>query len=286
MLAARFRPVSEKKAGDCILNWKKMFWLVAMGLLCLALFAVVDARKEAIYNVPDNINPDAVRDEPLVLSTPTPAPIQDPWPDIDITLPQYAMVNSSRLLASSYTPDVSQINGSYMMFDTAALPYLEAMLQDLRDHGYGVYVGGAYRSYSYQKERFDGKCYNIALEMGIEGKEIWLLPEYQAAVQEAKKYVMEPGASEHQLGLAVDLYDRQYVATKYERMNQDFYKYLDSICANYGFIKRYPTRKLLLTGWDEPWHYRYVGVEAATFIMNNNLCYEEFYAHYVPDFEY
>ena len=56
--------------------------------------------------------------------------------------------------------------------------------------------------------------------------------------------------------------------------------------AQYGFIKRYPTRKLLLTGWDEPWHYRYVGVEAATFIMQNNLCYEEFYSHYVPDFEY
>ena len=72
----------------------------------------------------------------------------------------------------------------------------------------------------------------------------------------------------------------------YENMNQEFFKYLDSICAKYGFIKRYPTRKLLLTGWDEPWHYRYVGVEAATFIMEQGLCYEEFYAHYVPDFEY
>lgn len=269
------------------MNWKKIFWLVGMGLLCLALAAVVSARRDISTQFPDNINPDAERIETATLSTPTPAPIQDPWPDIDITLPQYAMVNSSRLLASSYVPDVSKIeNSGNMMFDTAALPYLEAMLQDLRDNGFGVYVGGAYRSYSYQKQRFDGKCYNIALEMGIEGKEIWLLPEYQVAVEEAKKYVMEPGASEHQLGLAVDLYDRQYVAQSYERMNQNFYNYLDSICANYGFIKRYPTRKLLLTGWDEPWHYRYVGVEAATFIMNNNLCYEEFYAHYVPDFEY
>ena len=106
------------------------------------------------------------------------------------------------------------------------------------------------------------------------------------AVEEAKKYTMEPGSSEHQLGLAVDLYDKQYVAQNYDHMNQKFYEYLDSICAHYGFIKRYPTRKLLLTGWDEPWHYRYVGEEAATFIMNNKLCYEEFYAHYVPDFEY
>lgn len=269
------------------LNWKKISWLIGMGLMCIALIAVVSARIDVASNFPDNIDPDAVKEEKLVLSTPTPAPIQDEWPDIDITLPQYAMVNSSRLLASSYVPDVSKIEGTYnMMFDTAALPYLEALMQDLRDNGFGVYIGGAYRSYSYQKQRFDGKCYNIALEMGIEGKEIWLLPEYQKAVEEAKKYTMEPGSSEHQLGLAVDMYDKQYVAQNYDHMNQRFYEYLDSICANYGFIKRYPTRKLLLTGWDEPWHYRYVGQEAATFIMNNKLCYEEFYAHYVPDFEY
>ncbi len=271
-----------------MLNWKKIGWLVCMGMLCLALVAVVSARVAAANNYPDNMPPRPDKEEEEInQTTPTPSPIQDEWPDIDITLPQYAMVNSNKLLASSYVPDVSKIDGTYnMMFDTAALPHLEALIQDLRDNGFGVYVGGAYRSYSYQKQRFDGKCYNIALEMGIEGKEIWLLPEYQLAVEEAKKYTMEPGASEHQLGLAVDLYDKQYVAQNYDHMNQRFYEYLDSICANYGFIKRYPTRKLLLTGWDEPWHYRYVGVEAATFIMNNKLCYEEFYAHYVPDFEY
>ena len=152
------------------LNWKKVGWLIGMGLMCIALIAVVSARIDVATNFPDNIDPDAVKEEKPMLSTPTPAPIQDEWPDIDITLPQYAMVNSTKLLASSYVPDVSKIEGTYnMMFDTAALPYLEALMQDLRDNGFGVYIGGAYRSYSYQKQRFDGKCYNIALEMGIEG---------------------------------------------------------------------------------------------------------------------
>ena len=186
-------------------------------------------------------------------------------------------------------PDVSEIQGTqyHMMFDSAALPHLEEMLQDLRDNGFGVYIGSAYRSYSYQKQLFDGKAYNIALEMGLEGKEIWLLPEYQEAVARAKTITMEPGSSEHQLGLAVDLFDRHYNSPLvYENMNKKFYEYLDSICAKYGFIKRYPTRKLLLTGWDEPWHYRYVGVEAATFIMEQGICYEEFYKHYNPDFMY
>ena len=106
------------------------------------------------------------------------------------------------------------------------------------------------------------------------------------SAEEAKKYVMYPGSSEHQLGLAVDIMDRQYKSLIYENMDQDFFAWLDEHCAEYGFIKRYPTRKLLLTGWDEPWHYRYVGVEAATYIMEHGICYEEFYKHYMPDFKY
>ena len=70
----------------------------------------------------------------------------------------------------------------------------------------------------------------------------------------------------------------------YDAMDKEFFNYLDSICAKYGFIKRYPNTKLPLTGWNEPWHYRYVGVEAATFIMEHGICYEEFYAHYDPEF--
>jgi len=259
-----------------------------MALLCLVLFTLVDSRLEISENRPDNVNPRTDNTEVYFTPpSPTPEPIKGEWPDIDINLPQYAMVNSKKLLASTYAPDVSLISGTWsMMFDTAILPQLEAMLQDLRDQGFGVYVGGAYRSYSYQKQRFDGKCYSIALEMGIQGKEIWLLPEYQKAVTEAKKYMMEPGSSEHQLGLAVDLYDKEYVAVSYERMNQKFYEYLDAHCAEYGFIKRYPTRKLLLTGWDEPWHYRYVGAVAASYIMEHGICYEEFYKHYMPEFKY
>ena len=114
----------------------------------------------------------------------------------------------------------------------------------------------------------------------------YLDPKYQEAAAEAEKYTMKPGASEHQLGLAVDLMDKLYTNLNYEKMDHEMFDWLDEHCAEYGFIKRYPTRKLLLTGYDEPWHYRYVGVEAATFIMEHGLCYEEFYKHYVPDFTY
>ena len=275
---------------------KRVTWILLMAVLCLVLYTVVRSRAENMTDVilggaeggiisSDSVNYTALN------QTPTPEPTEDIWPDIDITLSQYSLINSdpSHLLSSSYMPDVSEIKGTqyHMMFDSAALPHLEEMLQDLRDNGFGVYIGSAYRSYSYQKQLFDGKAYNIALEMGLEGKEIWLLPEYQDAVARAKTITMEPGSSEHQLGLAVDLFDRHCNSPLvYENMNKKFYEYLDSICAKYGFIKRYPTRKLLLTGWDEPWHYRYVGVEAATFIMEQGICYEEFYKHYNPEFMY
>ncbi len=221
----------------------------------------------------------------------TPVPTEDIWPKIDITQSRYALVTDkdpNHILNSLFEPDCDQIQGTTEYFDKAALPELEAMLQDLRDHGFGIYVGSGYRTYSYQKRLFDGKASQIALEMGVPyDKEMYLDERYKEAVEEAKTITAYPGSSEHQLGLAVDLFDKVYYKPlTYSNMNKKFFDYLDSICADYGFIKRYPTRKLLLTGWDEPWHYRYVGTEAAKFIMEQGICYEEFYKHYLPDFEY
>lgn len=273
------------------MNKRKTLWLLCMAALCLVLYTIVVSRAESktdvifggadgAYVQSDSIsfaNSDAAE---------TPEPTEDIWPDIDITLVQYTMVRDGSPLSSSYEPvSIAQISGTYMLFDGAALPHLEEMLQDLRDAGFSVYVAGAYRTYSYQEKLFNGKASQIAAGMNPPVDD-YLDPRYQEAVEEAKTITMFPGTSEHQLGLAVDLMDRQYSKMVYENMNQAFFEYLDAHCAEYGFIKRYPTRKLLLTGWDEPWHYRYVGVEAATFIMENNLCYEEFYAHYVPEFQY
>ena len=276
------------------LKRNRILWILSVAFLSLVLVTIVRSRMEnrtdVIFGGADGAY---VRSDSVSFldpnATPTPEPTVDIWPKINIELPQYYIVNDDHPIASpNYQPeDISVIEGTgYMMFDTATRPYLEAMIQDMKDHGFNVYVAGAYRSYSYQKYLFDGKASQIALGMGMEGDEIWLDPRYQEAVDQARTITMFPGTSEHQLGLAVDLMDRPYSKMVYENMNHKFFEYLDSICADYGFIKRYPTRKLLLTGWDEPWHYRYVGVEAARFIMEQGLCYEEFYAHYVPDFEY
>ena len=87
------------------------------------------------------------------------------------------------------------------------------------------------------------------------------------AVKQAEQWVAVPGYSEHQLGIAVDLNGATY----------DLYLWLQENSYKYRFIFRYPGNKTDITGIaEEPWHYRYVGVEAATKIYQQGLCLEEY----------
>ena len=271
---------------------KKTLWILTMMALCLVLYTIVVSRMETGANIifggedgafirADSMNFD-------VGPTETPEPTEDIWPKLSRNdfddLEYLKMVNTNNLLSSAYEPEVSRIERTrYMMFSTEYMPYLDALLDGIEAAGFDYFIGGAYRSYSYQAHVFNSKASQIAVGMGISD---YLDPRYQEAAEEAKTITAFPGASEHQLGLAVDILDRNRQRLVYADMNQELYAWLDAHCAEYGFIKRYPTRKLLLTGWDEPWHYRYVGVEAATFIMEQGICYEEFYKHYFPEFEY
>lgn len=85
--------------------------------------------------------------------------------------------------------------------------------------------------------------------------------------EQAKQWVAVPGYSEHQLGLAVDINAATY----------DVYFWLQENSYKYGFIFRYPAGKTDITGTaEEVWHYRYVGVEAATEIYERGICLEEY----------
>ncbi|MBR1560789.1 MAG: M15 family metallopeptidase [Clostridia bacterium] len=83
----------------------------------------------------------------------------------------------------------------------------------------------------------------------------------------------QPGASEHQTGLAFDVTTE--TANGFESTPQ--YAWLSQHAHEYGFIQRYPANKADITGISyEPWHYRYVGVEVATQIHNTGMTLEEF----------
>ena len=273
---------------------KKTMWIITMLGLCLVLYTIVVSRMESSTNVIFGGAEDAfVRTDSMnftdLSATETPEPTVDIWPKL--TTDDFEknhclwMVRENSLLSSAYKPDIAKISRTrYMMYSTEYMAELDAFLDAIEDAGFEYFIGAAFREYSFQTHLFNSKASQIAYEMGLSAD--YLDPKYQEAVEKAKTIVMYPGSSEHQLGVAIDIFDQNRSRLVYSEMNQELFAWLDEHCAEYGFIKRYPTRKLLLTGWDEPWHYRYVGKEVATFIMEQGLCYEEFYAHYFPDFEY
>lgn len=88
----------------------------------------------------------------------------------------------------------------------------------------------------------------------------------------ASEWVAAPGTSEHQLGIAVDIN-----ADKTKSTNDEVYTWLAEHAWEYGFILRYPKDKENVTGTGyEPWHYRYVGKEAAKEIWQEGCCLEEY----------
>ena len=290
---------------------KRTAWLMVMACLGLLLYTMVIARSQRIDEKVIFGGYDDVYAGKDLVSYSDPNYQEEvvddglDWPDIDITLPQYSMVNANNLLSSAYEPDLAlkedgetyePIYGTrYQYFDAAAKKYLDEMLQKMTELGFTPYIASSYRTYSYQSQLVNTKAFGIFMEMGYtfgdyndhgteEGTEVY--NAYQLAAEKAKKYTAAPGASEHQLAMAVDIWDRERERLgAYDNMNEEFRNWLEEHACEYGFIQRYPSKKCLRTGWDEPWHYRYVGVEVAKFIHENDICYEEFYKHYSPNFD-
>lgn len=99
----------------------------------------------------------------------------------------------------------------------------------------------------------------------------------------ADKIAARPGYSEHQTGLALDIFSKDNTTTSNFK-GSAAHIWLQENSYRFGFIERYQEGKEDITGFAaEAWHYRYVGVEAATFIYNNNITFEEYYAYFVEE---
>ena len=96
----------------------------------------------------------------------------------------------------------------------------------------------------------------------------------------ADTYSARPGHSEHQTGLAVDVHNTVLPYTSFDKTNE--FTWMKENAHKYGFILRYPKDKTNITGYDyEPWHNRYIGVEHATYIYENNITFDEYYIKYL-----
>ena len=178
-----------------------------------------------------------------------------------------ALVNEGHPLDTSYVPaEMTEIE-SERSVDSRIADDLKQMLSDAKDAGLSMYVASAYRSYEKQREVFNNTMQD------------WISQGYSPlnAYDETKKSVAVPGTSEHATGLAVDIISSEYEALDDRQGDTEEQKWLMEHCWEYGFILRYPSDKSGVTNIVyEPWHYRYVGKEAAKEITEQNITLEEY----------
>ena len=172
------------------------------------------------------------------------------------------LVNRWNPLPSDYQFEKEELSGGQAV-DARIYPELQQMFDDARAEGVTPHISSSYRTNAEQQEIMDDKIAEYESE-GYSADE---------AKTAAEKWVAIPGTSEHELGLAVDIttnnWDTQDANIVWDWLNEN--------CWKYGFIRRYPEDKTDITGViNEPWHYRYVGKEAAKEIMEQGICLEEY----------
>ncbi len=168
------------------------------------------------------------------------------------------LVNEDNLLSSDYVPEdlvnlyemrhaFRLANAEIYMTREAYEPMQEMFLAAEHEDVNGFIITSGYRSYERQKEIY---------------------------AESEPGYAQKPGASEHQTGLCFDV-TAMNSGDGFENTEQ--YRWLRQNAYKYGFIQRYPANKSHITGIaHEPWHYRYVGVDAAEYIHKNNITLEEY----------
>lgn len=178
------------------------------------------------------------------------------------------LVNPWNKIPDDFTVNLTHF-GNGQAVDERIYPDLQAMLEDARAEGLSPIVRSSYRTTEMQEDLYANKISRLR-KQGYPREE---------AETEAAKWVAVPGTSEHQLGLAVDIVAESYQALVRQQEDTAEQKWLIENAHRYGFVLRYPEEKSQITGIGyEPWHYRYVGREAAKQMYESGLCLEEYLA--------
>lgn len=192
--------------------------------------------------------------------------LSEPW--------ALVLVSSRHPLPQDTAEPVLTALSNGLEVDSRIYASLIDMLNGAQDAGLSPVVCSAYRSRASQETLFANKVQEY-LDEGLSQSE---------AQAQAGTWVAVPGTSEHETGLALDIVDIDYQLLDEDQADTPTQQWLLQHAWEYGFILRYPEDKTDLTGIDyEPWHYRYVGKEAAKIIREEGLCLEEFVTKYAED---
>lgn len=181
------------------------------------------------------------------------------------------LINKQYSIPDDYTFTFGSIHTTkgVMRCDERIIPDLLKMMKAAKEDGINLEIRSPYRDLNRQVFLFNRKIKEY-MRQGM---------SYMDAYAISSRTVTVPGASEHQIGLALDI-----TCDTHSDLTKSFGetaagKWLAEHGCEYGFIVRYPEGKEYVTGIEyEPWHLRYVGTEAATIITREGITLEEFVA--------
>ena len=199
----------------------------------------------------------------MLLSVPLDAAA--PQNDVDSTL---FLVNRQYTITEAFEPDdlrEAQVPGSVRRMREEAAAALEEMFAACKEEtGITLISISGYRSYEKQNNIYSRKLRAVKRD-----------------VAKAQEYVAPPGASEHQLGLAMDIGQKNKTHLNDKFADTPGAQWAYENCWRFGFILRYGKDWEDVTGYKyESWHFRYVGKEVAKEIHEANIPYETWMIQY------
>ena len=178
------------------------------------------------------------------------------------------LVNRQYRISDAYEPaDLveAQVTGQVRQMRKDAAAALEEMYAACKEEtGFTLISVSGFRNYAKQSRLFDAKLRRVKHD-----------------VEKAQEYVAPPGASEHHLGLAMDIGQLNKAALNEKFGDTEGGKWVKENCWRFGFILRYGEEWESVTGYKfEPWHFRYVGKERAKEIHEANIPLETWLISY------
>lgn len=181
------------------------------------------------------------------------------------------LINKQHPISDDYDFNLGTIMDG-LLCDERIVSDLLSMMQAAKKDGINLALKSTYRTDSRQETNFNKRIRQY-MSQGY---------SYMEAYKLTSQVITVPGASEHQVGLAMDItcdtYDSLTVGFGETKAGQ----WLAEHSCEYGFTLRYPQGKEYITSIEfEPWHFRYVGREAATIMHDEDICLEEFWDRYL-----
>ena len=181
------------------------------------------------------------------------------------------LINKQHPIPENYEFNLGRTKDN-IQCDERIIDDLLLMMQAAKKDGCNLAIQSYYRTYDRQQNNFNDR---VKTYMG-QGM------SYMDAYKTTSRVITVPGCSEHEIGLALDITSDTFIPLLQEFADTEEGKWLAEHSYEYGFTLRYPPEKEYITSIEyEPWHFRYVGREAAKIMYEENICLEEFWDKYL-----